>query len=369
LNQHPETASVRVRGGPGRHKKNESQNATGKVPAFIDDTASKTGKHRATIAREVARGKIVRLAEVIGTTLDCADELDALVKLPAIVQHDLIGRAKAGERVTAKHVAQKLRRECRERKLASATKAASEALGQELYGVIYADPPWKFVVRAETGLDHCADGHYPCMSIDQIKRLPIPAADDCVLFLWGTVPMLPQVLAVMEAWGFTYKSLMTWIKDREGTGYWIRNRVELLLIGTRGNVPAPRDHRAPLSERSQAGNVCSRGAARLGCLGQRSASQSHHPRFPTTHPAGRQLSGLHKCSMYSVALAVRSRTAFALAPRTPSRIKKLPRKMLAGDIATCGAIAESLSEKTGAASSHLRLGDFRGGEIPNGKPS
>ena len=46
-------------------------------------------------------------------------------------------------------------------------------------------------------------------------------------------------LAVMSAWGFSYKSLITWIKDRPGTGYWVRNRVELLLIGTRGSVPAP----------------------------------------------------------------------------------------------------------------------------------
>jgi N6-adenosine-specific RNA methylase IME4 len=43
----------------------------------------------------------------------------------------------------------------------------------------------------------------------------------------------------MDAWGFTYKSNFAWMKDRAGTGYWNRNQHELLLVGTRGNVPAP----------------------------------------------------------------------------------------------------------------------------------
>ena len=63
------------------------------------------------------------------------------------------------------------------------------------------------------------------------------AAKDCILFLWATAPMLPHALAVMEAWGFDYVSHYIWNKDRTGTGYWSRNKHELLLIGVRGNVP------------------------------------------------------------------------------------------------------------------------------------
>ena len=71
------------------------------------------------------------------------------------------------------------------------------------------------------------------------RDVPSIAADDCVLFLWATSPMLPQALEVMKAWGFAYVSGAVWVKDRIGTGYWFRNRHELLLVGTRGNVPAP----------------------------------------------------------------------------------------------------------------------------------
>jgi N6-adenosine-specific RNA methylase IME4 len=51
--------------------------------------------------------------------------------------------------------------------------------------------------------------------------------------------MLPQALEVMAAWGFSYVSNLCWIKDRPGTGYWVRNEHELLLVAKRGRVPAP----------------------------------------------------------------------------------------------------------------------------------
>jgi N6-adenosine-specific RNA methylase IME4 len=147
-------------------------------------------------------------------------------------------RAVTAGRDTA--AAKQQRRADREVELAAATIEVSEALGSKLYGVIYADPPWRFEpYNRDTGMDRAADNHYPTMTLDGIKALPVPAAPDCVLFLWATVPMLPQAVEVMAAWGFTYKSNFAWVKDRAGTGYWNRNRHELLLIGTRGNIPAP----------------------------------------------------------------------------------------------------------------------------------
>jgi N6-adenosine-specific RNA methylase IME4 len=124
--------------------------------------------------------------------------------------------------------------------MAEKTKLASEALGATLYGVIYADPPWRFEPYSrETGLDRAADNHYPTLTVSGICKIKPPAADDCALFLWATAPMLVEALQVVSAWGFTYKSHFIWAKDRIGTGYWARSRHELLLIATKGNVPAP----------------------------------------------------------------------------------------------------------------------------------
>jgi N6-adenosine-specific RNA methylase IME4 len=132
------------------------------------------------------------------------------------------------------------RRQAREAELAAATINASLVAGSKLYGVIYADPPWRFEPWSrETGMDRAADNHYPTMPTSDIRAIKVPAAKNCVLFLCATMPMLKDALAVIEAWGFRYKSGCVWVKDRAATGYWFRFRHELLLVATRGNVPAP----------------------------------------------------------------------------------------------------------------------------------
>lgn len=132
----------------------------------------------------------------------------------------------------------KTKRATREQELG----ARQRALPDAKYGVILADPPWSFEVYSrETGMDRAADNHYPTQSLVDIQDLEVEAiaADDCVLFLWATAPMVPQALGVMDTWGFTYKSHCIWLKDKAGTGYWFRNKHELLLVGTRGKIVAP----------------------------------------------------------------------------------------------------------------------------------
>jgi N6-adenosine-specific RNA methylase IME4 len=138
-----------------------------------------------------------------------------------------------------------VKREKRESRMAALAmhtekEMASLEESSRLYNVIYADPPWRFEPYSrQTGMDRAADNHYGTLSLDAIKSLRIPAASDCVLFLWATRPMLPQAIEVMGSWRFSYKTCFVWVKDRLGTGYWNRDNAELLLIGIRGDVPAP----------------------------------------------------------------------------------------------------------------------------------
>lgn len=81
------------------------------------------------------------------------------------------------------------------------------ALPTKRYGVILADPPWRFEPYSRaTGMDCAANSHYPTSGLEEIKALDVAsiAAPDCVLFLWATVPMLPQAHEAMAAWGFKY---------------------------------------------------------------------------------------------------------------------------------------------------------------------
>lgn len=148
-------------------------------------------------------------------------------------QHQIIADPKPEQAI------KKVARAEKEQALAAKTILQSTEIGQKRYGVIYIDPPWRYETFSENGMDRSADNHYPTMSMFDMLTMDIPAADDCVMFMWATVPMLPEALDLLEGWGFDYKSQICWVKDRIGTGYWTRNKHELLLIATKGHVPAP----------------------------------------------------------------------------------------------------------------------------------
>ena len=110
------------------------------------------------------------------------------------------------------------------------------------YSVIYADPPWSY---RNKGTRRAADRHSSTMSIEDIKALPVDeiAAEDCVLFLWATFPMLREALETIEAWGFRYKTLaFCWAKrNRSGKGWfcglgnWTRSNPEICLFAKKGH--------------------------------------------------------------------------------------------------------------------------------------
>ena len=111
------------------------------------------------------------------------------------------------------------------------------------FSVIYPDPPWNYRDQCRAG-KRGATYKYSTMRIEEIRRLPIEAlaADDCVLFLWATMPMLPEAISVVNAWGFSYKTVaFTWVKTNTktdslawGMGNWTRANAEVCLLGVRG---------------------------------------------------------------------------------------------------------------------------------------
>lgn len=237
----PETRPVNERGGPGRGKTTEYSSAVSEP--YTESAAKKLGIASRTVRKEIARAKAIPdVLRVAGTSLDKPEELEALSRLPEQPREELISRAMEGEKVTAKTTAKQIARDQKEQELAERTKAAALTLAdpETLYNVIYIDPPWRWEPYSrETGLDRAADNHYPTEKLDGLKTLAVPAADDCVMFMWATAPMLPEALELMSHFGFNYKSCCVWVKDRIGTGYWFRNAHELLLVGTRGHIPAP----------------------------------------------------------------------------------------------------------------------------------
>ena len=119
------------------------------------------------------------------------------------------------------------------------------------FATILVDPPWP----AQSG-----ENHYRTMSLARIKALPVGAlaARDAHLWLWTTNALLPTAYEVAEAWGFTVRSPLTWVKFRLGLGgrYQLRNATEQLLFCTRGKAPLgsrsqPTWFNAPVTEHSR----------------------------------------------------------------------------------------------------------------------
>ena len=105
------------------------------------------------------------------------------------------------------------------------------------YQIIYADPPWRYDFSKSS--TRKIENQYQTMSIEDICKLPIPSAENSVLFLWATSPKLLEALEVMKAWGYTYKTHSVWDKETIGMGYWFRGQHELLLVGVKGKVSPP----------------------------------------------------------------------------------------------------------------------------------
>ena len=111
----------------------------------------------------------------------------------------------------------------------------SNPLPEGKFNIIYADPPWSYYKR----LRGSPEKHYQTLPTEEICALQVPSAEDAILFLWATNPLLEDALEVMKAWGFSYKTNFVWVKDRMGTGTYVRGQHELLLIGVKGKVYPP----------------------------------------------------------------------------------------------------------------------------------
>lgn len=112
------------------------------------------------------------------------------------------------------------------------------------FATILADPPWQFTNKTgKVAPEHRRLSRYSTMKLNEIMELPVEqiSAPTSHLYLWCPNALLPDGLAVMQAWGFQYKSNLIWHKirkdggpDGRGVGFYFRNVTEIILFGVRG---------------------------------------------------------------------------------------------------------------------------------------
>lgn len=136
--------------------------------------------------------------------------------------------------------------EARNNKLAEISAGNEDLEGNQLYNVIYADPPWRYEFSKSDSRE--IENQYPTMELEEICDLPVDelAAEHAVLYMWTTSPKLEESFQVLMAWGFEYKTCAIWDKQKIGMGYYFRQQHEILLVATKGELPAPLpEHRTP----------------------------------------------------------------------------------------------------------------------------
>ena len=120
-------------------------------------------------------------------------------------------------------------------------------LPEKEFEVIYADPPWEY------GSQRQGFPKYKTMRSQETMKIKPPATKNCILFMWVTNPQIPAALALLEHWGFTYKTKITWVKTQKGKvkqngiGYYVKGADEMLWICTRGEPGAPLPESRPNS--------------------------------------------------------------------------------------------------------------------------
>ena len=106
---------------------------------------------------------------------------------------------------------------------------------KKLYKTVMVDPPWDVYQKGHFG----ASSHYPLMTLENIKKMPISdlTEENAHCWLWVTNNTLRIGHEVLEGWGFTPRSILTWAKPRLGLGQYLRNSTEHVILGVKGKAP------------------------------------------------------------------------------------------------------------------------------------
>ncbi|GAG50014.1 unnamed protein product, partial [marine sediment metagenome] len=155
---------------------------------------------------------------------------------PEIV-HQIVAKATDREDIATRHdVIKAIKENKREAKIEAQKQEIQNGLEQPtgFFDIIVIDPPWQYDRKYD------ADGGrvsspYPEMSFEELKQIELPSKNDCILWLWTTHQWIWDAKQLLDHWGFEYKNILTWDKEKMGIGKWLRLQCEFCLLGIKGN--------------------------------------------------------------------------------------------------------------------------------------
>lgn len=102
-----------------------------------------------------------------------------------------------------------------------------------LYDVIVLDPPWNYGREYDPEGSRVANP-YPEMTQAELLAMEIPAKQNCIMWLWTTHQFIWDAKELLKHWGFDYKAILTWNKEKIGMGHWLRMQCEFCLLAVKG---------------------------------------------------------------------------------------------------------------------------------------
>lgn len=183
-------------------------------------------------------GRIPKLSE-LGITRNQSSRWQKISEIPEESFEEFIETTKSKEAELTSHGALLLARDIeRQRKIQEIEQEIEKPspMPEGTFHVIVVDPPWHYHLRTGQASKRNVTP-YPTMSLAEIKEIPVVelAAENSILWLWSTNAHLPDAFEIVETWGFQYKTFLTWIKPRIGTGDWLRGRTEHCIMAVKGH--------------------------------------------------------------------------------------------------------------------------------------
>ena len=206
-------------GEPERQAAKDRQGGRGRDRCGKFPQQSETGK---------SRDKIARFAGISARTLDKITEVCEAAEAEPEKYQPLVEEMDKTRRVNGVHRKLKIARQVEQ--------IEKEPLKPPngKYRVLVVDPPWDYPRASDSG--HRAANPYPQMTLAEIEAMKLSewAHDDSILWLWTTNAFMREAFQCLDAWGFEHKTILTWVKDKMGTGDWLRGKTEHCLLAVRG---------------------------------------------------------------------------------------------------------------------------------------
>jgi len=146
---------------------------------------------------------------------------------------ELLDRVKQGELNFSQVKKLKRKQKIEEQKLEIEENIKKNPLLDE-YDVIVIDPPWAYDREYDPESSRVASP-YPEMNFEELKNIKLPTKENCVMWLWTTHKFIWEAKELLKEWGFEYKAILVWNKEKMGIGHWLRMQCEFCLLAVKGN--------------------------------------------------------------------------------------------------------------------------------------